>query len=155
MSGGEDNEDNAVIKVKGQRTKEELIQKVTGSVEEEIDKIRIAGGSPDTNSFVMRVSQSIGEQIHGDWKVKSSITEKLAPEKVKHQLNKFAESIGKTLEDLNTDELKTFSQSEIPSLMQELIQVDDKFIIPESMLPELPGYKFKVEFQQTLKHRIS
>ena len=154
VKGGEGEEDVAIM-VKGSKAKEELVQKVTGSFDEELAKITISGDKPKTDNFIMRISQGIGEQVKGDWKVKSSITDKVAPDKVRHHLNRFAQNMGKTLENLSTTDLQEFSRIEIPQIIDELVQVDETFIIPETVLPELPDYQFRNNFQQTLAAKMN
>jgi hypothetical protein len=154
VKGGEDEEDVAII-VKGSKAKEELVQKVTGSFDEELSKITISGDKPKADNFIMRISQGIGEQVKGDWKVKSSITEKVAPDKVRHHLNRFAQSMDKTLDNLSTTDLQEFSRIEIPHIIDELVQVDDAFVMPEIFLPELTDYQFRNNFQQTLAAKMN
>jgi len=154
VKGGEGEEDVAIM-VKGSKAKEELVQKVTGSFDEELAKISISGDKPKADNFIMRISQGIGEQVKGDWKVKTSITEKMAPDKVRHHLNRFAQNMGKTLENLSTEDLQAFSRTEIPLIIDELVHVDETFVIPETVLPELPDYQFRTNFQQTLAAKMN
>lgn len=153
VNGGEGEEDVS-IKVKGARAKEELVQKISGGFNEELEKIKISGDKPKTDNLIMHISQGIGEQVKGDWKVKSSITEKVAPDKVRHHLNRFAQNMGKTLDNLNTEDLTNFSKFEIPLIIDELVQIDETFVIPETVLPELPDYQFRSNFQQTLTNKM-
>ncbi len=154
VSGGKGEEDVAIM-VKGSKGKEDLIQKISGGFNEELAKIKISGDKPKADSFIMRISQGIGEQVKGDWKVKSSITDKVAPDKVRHHLNRFAQNMGKTLENLSTEDLQEFSRIEIPQIIDELVQVDETFKIPETILPELPDYQFRNNFQKTLASKMS
>jgi hypothetical protein len=97
----------------------------------------------------------LGEEVKGDWKLKSGIIQKVAPDKIRIRLNRFADSVGQSLENLSNQDLKLFSQTELPDLIESLVQVDEAFVIPETVLPELPDYEFRTKFQENLNNKIS
>lgn len=151
---GSEGELDAGIMVKGVAAKDDLIQKISGSLEEDICTQMIKGAPMKTDDFIMRVSKGLGDSVKGDWKYKTNLTENIAPEKVRYSLERFAAKMGQTLDKLNSSDLQVFAQSELPKILDQFVTVDETFVIPETVLPELPDYKFKATFQAELKSRM-
>ncbi|MBY0515648.1 MAG: hypothetical protein K2P81_01985 [Bacteriovoracaceae bacterium] len=153
VSGGA-GEGDAAIMVKGKKAKDDMIQKISGSIDSEIESQMIKGSKIKTDDFVMRISQGIGDQVKGDWKYKSNLVDTLAPKKVQDHLTRFATKMGQTLDKLTSSDLQLFAQSELPKIMDEFVTVDESFVIPETVLPELPDYKFQSIFKNELQAKM-
>lgn len=153
--GGGEGDEEAAIMVKGSAARDELIQRVTGGIEEEVGDQVIKGSPMSTSDFIMRVSQGIGEEVKGDWKVKTGLVQNAAPDKIRHSLERFASKMGQTLDRLTSSDLQLFSQTELPKVIADFVTVDESFVIPETVLPELPDYQFRTSFQESLKTKMS
>ena len=153
--GGGEGEEDAAIMVKGAAARDELIQRVTGGIEEEVGDQVIKGTPMSASDFIMRVSQGIGEEVKGDWKVKTGLVQNAAPDKIKHSLERFASKMGQTLDRLTSSDLQLFSQTELPKVIADFVTVDEAFVIPETVLPELPDYQFRTNFQESLKTKMA
>lgn len=153
--GGGEGDEEAAIMVKGAVARDELIQRVAGGIEEEVGDQVINGTPMSASDFIMRVSQGIGEEVKGDWKVKTGLVQNAAPDKIRHSLERFASKMGQTLDRLTSSDLQLFSQTELPKVISDFVTVDENFFIPETVLPELPDYQFRSTFQEALKTKMS
>lgn len=152
---GKDGDADAGIVVKGERARAELISRVTGSIDAEVEDQVIKGTPMKVDDFITKVSQGLDDEVRGDWKVKTGLVQSVAPAKLRHGLERFAAKMGQTLDRLTASDLQLFTQSELPKLIEGIVSVDETFTIPASILPELPDYQFRTAFQQELQTRMN
>lgn len=152
--GGKNGDADAGIVVKGERARAELISRVTGGIDAEVEDQLIKGTPMKVDDFITKVSQGLGDEVRGDWKVKTGLVQSVAPAKLRHGLERFAAKMGQTLDRLTASDLQLFTQSELPMLIEGIVAVDETFTIPASILPELPDYQFRSAFQQELQARM-
>jgi hypothetical protein len=149
--GRGDDEQDAVIVVRGNGVRDELIHKIRGGVQEEVSKQVIKGTPMEVDDFIVRISQEIGNEVKGDWKVKTGLVQNVMPVKIRHSLERYATKMGQTLDSLTTSDLQLFSQTDLPSVIADFVTVDENFEIPESLMPD---YKFRNTFQESLKTKM-
>ncbi len=154
VGGGEDGAEPGVV-VKGQKTKDDLINRISGGIAEELSNQMIKGEAIRPDDFIMRVGAGLGEQVKGDWQLKTGLAQNLAPDKMRHSLERFAAKMGQTLERLSTSDLQLFAQSELPKILDDMVTVDESFVIPATVLPELPDYKFRMAFQDQMAAKLA
>ncbi len=151
VSGSEDN-DEVKIKVRGEKTKDDFIQKVSGSIQVELAKLSHNGKREKLGSgkWVSLISQSLTQEVKGDLKLKKLFSEKNVQEKIHQSLINFAQKSQKPIEDLTQDDLKEFAVQDLKQYLNEFIEVDQNFAQNPSYLKSEEQKKLLENFQKQL-----
>lgn len=104
--------------VKGSAAEEEFVQKISGSKEEEVSKQVIKGERAKKDDFVTRISSSPEEKSKANWEVKSTGTEATS-DRIRGHLQRYATSLGQSVDSLGAEELHSFTVKELPGLLAE------------------------------------
>lgn len=119
VSGSEGESDVSQL-VKGSKDLEELVTRLSGTVSEEMDVIKVQGEKKDIDSFVVKLSNAIEDKGQGDMRVRSLGSS--LPSSIKTGLFDFAKGMGKQVDDLDNSDLSLFENKNLPQIVRKVIE---------------------------------
>jgi hypothetical protein len=142
------------IKVTGKTTEDDFIQKISGSVKEQIKNQLIKGSPVEKDDFVMRISSALSDQIKGQDKDKAYFLSSGFQEKVKALFSMFATKNGFDPNKAKEEHFKNFLSSELSSIIKPMVSFESNFNLSEDDFLKIPELALKRQFNRNIKSEL-